>query len=209
MSDVTMRSFFFANIQGERKMKRTLHLTMLLCLCAWLVACDIGSSAPSGGAYPAPSAPASAPPTSAQLAATPTRAPSAYPAPSSPTRPANVTLPAGVLAIYQRTGCFASVNETLTIQLDGVLQFVERGGSKQGKVAAERLNTLKQLFAQAEFANLQPLYQATGADLCTYRITALTSNAQARVVTTMDAAKHPEILNQVLAELTKLRAEIK
>jgi hypothetical protein len=115
-----------------------------------------------------------------------------------------------VLAIYQRTGCFAGVNETLTIQLDGALEFSQRGSaSKQGKVAAERLNTLQQLFAQAEFANLQPLYQATGADLCTYRVTALMSNGRAHVVATMDAAKHPEILNQVLAELTKLRAEIK
>jgi hypothetical protein len=191
-------------------MKRILNVGLSVCVGAWLVACDIGSStpAPTGGAYPAPNVPA---PTATTAAAP-------YPAPSSAARTTvvaprttdNVTLPAGVLAIYQRTGCFAGVNETLTIKADGTLEFTERGQTlKTAKVTPDKLNALNQLLAKTDFANLQAQYQAAGADLCTYRVTARTGDGKARVVTTMDAAKHPEILDQVLAELTKLRAEVR
>ena len=62
--------------------------------------------------------------------------------------------------------------------------------------------------AQPEFAQLQPLYQAMGADLCVYTITAR-RDGQPFSVTTMDGADTPEFLQQVLTAAAHLRELVK
>jgi len=60
----------------------------------------------------------------------------------------------------------------------------------------------------AEFAALDPQYQAAGADLFTYKVT-VPGGKQPRTVVTMDGAKNPPVLDQVLVELNKLRMQVK
>jgi hypothetical protein len=63
---------------------------------------------------------------------------------------------------------------------------------------------VKLLIAQPEFAQLNPLYQAAGADLCVYGITTRLPDGTTRSVTTMDAAPTPPLLMQVVKEVDGL-----
>jgi hypothetical protein len=135
---------------------------------------------------------------------TATRPPTIAPLPTSTGEP----LPADVLAIYHKSGCIDGRNETLIVHFDGTLETMDtRGTTQQAQVEADQLVALKELLAQPEFAELQPLYQAAGADLCVYTVTTQ-RDGQSFSVTTMDAAKTPELLRQVLQELERLRAEV-
>lgn len=132
-----------------------------------------------------------------------TQPPTVVPRPTPTIEP----LPAGALAIYHKRGCFQGLDETLVIHSDGALAFTDtRGATQQAHIKAERLTVLQGLLAQPEFAQLQPLYQAMGADLCVYTITAR-RNGQAFSVTTMDGAESPELLRQVLKETERLRGQ--
>ncbi len=132
------------------------------------------------------------------------------PVPPSPTPliPMPTVAPMGddVLAVYNRSGCFAGVNDTLTVHQQGALELVDRlGALKRAQVAPDELQALKQLLSSPAYAALVPLYQAVGADLCVYRITARDAGGQPRMVTTMDAAQYPDVLVQTIGELEKLR----
>ncbi|RIK29469.1 MAG: hypothetical protein DCC52_07245 [Chloroflexi bacterium] len=61
------------------------------------------------------------------------------------------------------------------------------------------------MLEQKDFDALDNLYQALGADLFTYTITARTSNGSVKTVTTMDGAKTPAYLGQLIAMLEQLR----
>jgi len=122
--------------------------------------------------------------------------------PGKPTvAPETVSLPPGVLATYNRSGCFAGVNETLTIHLDGTLEFTTRQGQHStGQANSRDLQALQRLLNDPAFAGLQPAYQAMGADLCVYTIVALVDN-QTRQVVTMDGASTPPFLQKVMGRL--------
>jgi hypothetical protein len=144
-------------------------------------------------------------PTANTPASTATQPPVVAPVPTSTGEP----LPADVLAIYHKSGCFQGVDEKLIIRTDGVLIFTgTHGAAQQAQVAANQLTALQTLLAQPEFAQLQPLYQAMGADLCVYTITAR-HNGQPFSVTTMDGAETPEFLQQVLQEIEQLRTIVR
>jgi hypothetical protein len=136
----------------------------------------------------------------------PTPAPTPLPAGTA----APVKIEEGVLVVYQKSGCFASINDMLTIYADGRLELVERTGNRRAaRVAPDMLDNVRKLLAKPEYAALQARYSVAGADLCIYSITARDSAGKARTVTTMDAAKHPDILTQMIGELSALRAQIK
>ncbi|MBI5564769.1 MAG: hypothetical protein HY870_07740 [Chloroflexi bacterium] len=117
-------------------------------------------------------------------------------------------MPADALAIYHKRGCIQGLNETLIIRTDGTLDFTDtRGATQQAHVEADQLTMLQSLLAQSEFAQLQPLYQAMGADLCVYTITAQ-RDGKAFSVTTMDGAESPEVLRHVLKEVERLRGAV-
>ena len=131
--------------------------------------------------------------------------PTIAPLPTSTGEP----LPAEVLAIYRQQGCFVGLDETLIVHFDGTLDFAAaRGTAQQAQIAVEELAELQDLLAQPEFAELQPLYQAVGDDLCVYTITARRAG-QPFSVTTMDGAATPEFLQQVIDAAARLRRRIK
>jgi hypothetical protein len=126
-------------------------------------------------------------------------------------RPASTSEPLAddVLAIYQKSGCFQGVDEKLIIREDGALIFTTgRGAPQRAQLQADQLNALEELLASSEFAELQPLYQAAGADLCVYTITAR-RNGEPFSITTMDGAATPEFLAQILQEVERLRQQLR
>jgi hypothetical protein len=130
-------------------------------------------------------------------------------APETPPPPTIEPLPADVLAIYRQQGCFVGLDETLIVHFDGTLSFAAaRGTAQQTQIKVEELAELQDLLAQPEFAELQALYQAVGADLCVYTITARRAG-QSFSVTTMDGAATPEFLQRVIDAAARLRRRIK
>lgn len=116
-------------------------------------------------------------------------------------------LPDDVLVIYHKTGGIAGVNETLTVGQGGVLGLVTRGGNpKSLKVNEPVIQPIRRMLEQKDFGELAPLYQAVGADLFTYTITARDTNGVVRSVTTMDGAKEPAYLGLLIGQLEQLRA---
>ena len=196
-------------------------------LAATLLAACGGSPASTGGAAPAsapaaptrPAAPtqppeATAPPAvptqpPAATAPAPTTVPTAPPAAATAVRPGSgdAEVPAGemqgVMVIFKRTGGIAGIEETLTVYEDGRVALVGRDSESTVQVAPDELSELRRLLATPEFAALDGRYPALGADLFTYTITTSTGG-RPRTVVTMDGAKNPPILDQVLAELGKL-----
>jgi glucose/arabinose dehydrogenase len=113
-----------------------------------------------------------------------------------------------VLVIFQRSGGIAGIDETLTVYTDGRIELSDRKGKMTAKVTTDELAALQKLLAGPEFAALDPKYQAAGADLFTYKVT-VPGGKKPRTVVTMDGAPTPEVLNQVLVELGKLRMQVK
>jgi hypothetical protein len=152
-----------------------------------------------------PTAAPSATSTTLPPTAVPLPTPTGEPLPTSTSEP----LPVDVLAIYHKRGCFDGIDDTLTIHSNGTLELVDRQGTTQRAQAdIAQLAALQDLLAQPEFKSLRPLYQAMGADLCVYTITARL-DGQTFSVTTMDAAETPDFLQQVIAAADRLRSEIK
>ncbi len=144
--------------------------------------------------------------TACSTAVTPT---ASVPVATATPAPTIEPLPAEVLAIYRQQGCFVGLDETLIVYFDGALDFVDaRGTAQQAQIEVEELAELQDLLAQPEFAELQPLYQAVGNDLCVYTITARRAG-QPFSVTTMDGAATPEFLQRVIDAAARLRRRIK
>jgi len=111
-----------------------------------------------------------------------------------------------VLLTLHQTGGFIGIDETLTVGADGVLTMgdARQQASARRSIDPADLEPLARLLASPEFGALKPLYQASGADLYTYRIT-VACRAASRTVTTMDGVKNPPVLDQVLKEVKRLR----
>jgi hypothetical protein len=147
-----------------------------------------------------------APPTAAAtLPPTRTTPPTATPVAAA----ANTPQPDEGLVIYHKSGCFTGIDETLEVRADGTLVFTDtRGATQSTQVAVAQLQPLHELLAQPEFAELQPMYKAVGADLCTYTLTVKYQD-KSFSVTTMDGAETPEVLRQALSRAAQLRDEFK
>lgn len=112
-----------------------------------------------------------------------------------------------VLVIYHKSGGIAGIAETLVVHQGGLLEWTMRGGAtKSLQVDHALLQPLRRMLEQKDFGELETLYQATGADLFTYTITARDTNGNPKTVTTMDGAKTPPYLGQLLVMLEQLRA---
>jgi hypothetical protein len=194
-------------------------------LIALLAACG---GQPTTSDAPLPTQPIAAPTQPPEAtAAAPTQPPEATAAPR-PTQPPEVTATppvqvikvtpdatsqatsslGDVLVILHITGGFAGVDETLTVYTDGRLEFSGRGGKKTAQVAPSELATLQQLLNSPEFAALDAQYPDVASDAFVYELT-VPDGQQPRTVVTADGAKKPPVLSQVLAELNKLRQQVK
>jgi hypothetical protein len=71
------------------------------------------------------------------------------------------------------------------------------------------IQPVRRMLEQKEFSELAPSYQAAGADLITYSITARDSTGNMKTVTTMDGAQTPPYLGQLIVLLDQLRAQVK
>lgn len=112
-----------------------------------------------------------------------------------------------VLAIYHKSGGIAGIDETLIVYQGGVLELTTRGGApKSLKMDGPMLQPLRRILEQKDFGELAPLYQAAGADLFSYTITARDANGNVKTVTTMDGAKPPAYLGQLIVMFEQLRA---
>ncbi len=140
---------------------------------------------------------------------TPTPLPTSTPTPNTPL-PTVSPLPSGILLTFETSGCIDGRKDTLTLHTDGALELTNRRGDKQqGQSTPQDMQTLQQLLASPEFVKLQPLYQAVGADLCVYTITATLGDGSTRTVETMDAAPTPDFLAGLIKQLGSLRTRVR
>jgi hypothetical protein len=182
-----------------------LRLLLLVTIVLGLAAC--GGSAPGGAIQPTagntrPTAPPE--PTGAPQ-------PAAKPTATEPARPTSVPQPTGVagsaIVIYHKSGGIMGLDETLTVHEDGTLVLESRGGNtKTAQVRPDQLDKLRELIASPEFAQLQAQYRAMGADLFTYDITV--PGGKPGHVVTMDGVENPQVLIEVLQELSRLRRAV-
>lgn len=139
----------------------------------------------------------------------------ALPIPTTPATavspiPTALPLAADVLLVYHKSGGIAGLDETLVVHQGGVVELTTRnGGTKSIQADEAMLQPLRRMLEQKDFGALAPLYQAVGADLFVYTITARDANGQAKTVTTMDSAQTPPFLGQLIAMLDQLRAQVK
>jgi hypothetical protein len=194
-------------------MRRTLLILFLLLLAACgSAATQAPPAAPTGVPQATTLPPTAAPlPTGAPHATelpAPTDAPAPTNAAQQPSTPA-ATAPAtgqsqgGVLVVYHKSGGIAGVDETLTVYADGRFELTDkRGATQTGQAGQAALDDLKQLLAGPEFAALDTKYQASGADLFTYKIEV---PGAGKTVVTMDNAPTPPVLAQAIEKLEGLR----
>ena len=137
---------------------------------------------------------------------------SAAPPPTGSTnaQAAPISLGDDVLVIYNKRGGIAGLNETLLVHQGSLLQVkMTDGTTKTAKVAEPQMQPVRRMLEQKEFSELAPLYQAVGADLISYTITARDANGNPKTVTTMDGAHPPPYLEQLIVMLDQLRAQVK
>jgi hypothetical protein len=129
------------------------------------------------------------------------------PATTTPTAAAiEVELPPDVLAIHHKSGGIAGIDETLTVYQGGLLELSTRGEILKSLMVNEPLLIpLRSTLEQKEFSELEPSYRAVGADLISYTITSWDSQGNAKTITTMDSAKHPDYLDLLIGMFEQLR----
>jgi hypothetical protein len=116
------------------------------------------------------------------------------------------TLPGDVLVVYHKQGGIAGVDDTLTVHQGGLLELDTRAGNPKSLLVNEPVvQPLRRMLEQTEFGELKPLYEAQGADLFIYRITARDAGGQIKTVTATDGATMPDYLGILLGQLEQLR----
>ncbi len=138
-------------------------------------------------------------------ASTPTSTPMPAPTLALPT-PA---LANDVLVMYFKSGGIAGVSDVLVVHQGGLLELTTRSGQKSVQADEPMIQPLRRMLEQKDFSQLAPRYQAMGADLFSYTITARDANGNVKTVTTMDTATHPAYLGQLIAMLEQLRAQVR
>jgi hypothetical protein len=160
------------------------------------------TSAPTATGTPAPT---NAPPTATATSAPPTAAPARTTASPAAQTPAQAPQPSEnskeALLIVERSGGIVGLTETMIVYADGRLEFSGDVAQTQGQATPDELSALRQLLASPEFAALSSRYTAMGADLIIYAISVPGSGKN---VVTMDGAKNPPVLDQLLADLQPL-----
>lgn len=167
---------------------RTITSLTLLALLALLAACGTAAPASAPTSPAAQEQPSQAPPSGATTAAQPDDQ--------------------GALITLQKSGGIAGTTQTLTVHADGSAAISGAGVAKSGQVAQANLDRLRALIDSPEVAALNARYSAPGADQITYRLTISQGGGQ-RTIVTMDGASHPPALDQLLAELSQVQAQVK
>lgn len=171
----------------------------LMALCTLLFACAPVVPSPKATPLPQPTNPEA---TSQPLSTIP-------PGTTSPSA-TSVPLADDVLAIYHKTGGIAGIDETLTVHQGGLLELVQKGGnSKSVQLDEPMIQPVRRMLEQKDFGEVAPMYQAVGADLFTYTLTARDASGNAKTVTTMDGANPPAFLGQLVAMFEQLRAAVR
>lgn len=140
-------------------------------------------------------------------------APSASPSDVAPTPPPTTMPTVGggvavdVLVVYELSGCFGGVLETLTVYTDGRLEWTDRGGIvKRGNASAEQRSDLQaKLQATSQFPTFPNM---TPPDACVYSFTATTADGQPFSVTTYDGAQHPPEFTEAVQALRELSDQV-
>lgn len=116
-----------------------------------------------------------------------------------------------VLAIYHKSGGIAGIDETLTVYQGGLIELTGRGtgNNKSLKLDEPMLQPVRRMLESQEFADLDTLYRASGADLFTYSISARDRNGNMKTVVAMDGAKYPDFLGQLIAMFDQMRGLLK
>lgn len=112
-----------------------------------------------------------------------------------------------VLAIYRKSGGFAGLDETLTVYQGGLIELSSRTTTENKSIKLDEpmLQPLRRMLESQEFADLEPLYRAVGADLITYSISSRDRNGNMKTVVTMDGATYPDFLGQLIQMFEQLR----
>ena len=113
-------------------------------------------------------------------------------------------LATGPLVTYSRSGGFAGMQQTLTVNTDGSMTLKNRNlPDRTGTADAARLGRLRELLASEELKKAPLSAKASGADLTTYTITL----PDGRGFLTMDAVSNPPVVDEILAVLNELVGE--
>lgn len=112
-----------------------------------------------------------------------------------------------VLAIYHKSGGFAGIDETLTVYQGGLVELTGRRLEKPKSVKLDEpmLQPVRRMLESQEFADLEPLYRAEGADQFTYSISARDRNGNMKTVAAIDGAPYPDFLGQLIVMFDQMR----
>jgi hypothetical protein len=115
-------------------------------------------------------------------------------------------LPEDVLVVYEKSGGFAGLTETLVVHQGGLVELESRFGEPM-RITVEHavIQPIRRTLEQREFAELDSDYPAQGADLIAHTITARDINGNVKTVTAVDGAEYPPVLELLITMLEQLR----
>jgi len=189
------------------------YITGVALLALALLAACGGASAGTNAqpTSPAPTLGSIQRPPAATQPASPAATPAAPAIPTSAAAPtassAAPTDSGAIVIIYNKSGRFAGINDTLTVYADGTLKLENRRGEdKTAQVEPSELSKLRDLLASPEFAALQLSPPPVAPDQFAYE---LTVPGRAEPIVTVEGAQNTQILSQVIDELENLAARVK
>jgi hypothetical protein len=107
---------------------------------------------------------------------------------------------------YHKSGGIAGVDETLTVYADRSIVLEDRVGQARAQASPADIQALQTLLASPEFAALSPPQFPPVADAFVYK---LTIPGRAQPIVTADGADIPQMLEQVIVMLEKLKAQVR
>ena len=185
-------------VNNGRMVGLWLVLVVILAACGHVTATG-GDATPSVNVAP------TAPPSDVAPTTAPTTFPTVVPETTIPTIGGGVAI--DVLVVYELSGCFAGVQETMTVYTDGRLQWTDRSGLvKRGNASAAQIGDLQtKLQATSQFDTFPNMIPP---DACVYSFTATTADGQPFSVTTYDGAQHPPEFAEAVQALRELSEQV-
>lgn len=115
-----------------------------------------------------------------------------------------------LLISMHQTGGIAGVDEYFAVYAGGALELRGKGGAvTRAQVTAADLQALQQLLASPDVVSLAGRYQDATPDAFNYELELGTAEGKARKIVFSDTSAHPPALDQLLAELVRLRSMAK
>ncbi|MBC8077553.1 MAG: hypothetical protein H7Y32_15875 [Chloroflexales bacterium] len=162
---------------------------------------------PTQGATPIAVATATAAPPPPRATAAPTPTVDDVTDPTQGATPDAAGAGNGALLIsMHKTGGIAGVDEYFAVYAGGALELRGKDGVvTRAQAATADLQALQQLLASPDVAALAGRYPDTTADAFNYELELGTAEGKARKIIFSDTSAHPPALDQLLAELVRLR----